>query len=78
MAFRPEGPLVEEFWDNLRRYGLYFITVSTRAIFTIVLPIYELLKNPITVILIIIVFVGSFYLLSQILTAMVGVSEFSY
>lgn len=78
MAFGPDGPLVEEFWDNLRRYGLYFITVSTGAIYTIVLPIYELLKNPITAILIIIVFVGILYLLSQILSAMVGVSEFSY
>ncbi|KAL0926107.1 hypothetical protein M5K25_004497 [Dendrobium thyrsiflorum] len=78
MALGPEGPLVEEFWDNVRRYGLYFITVSTGAIYTILQPIFELLKNPITAILIIIVVVGSFYLLSQVLSAMVGVSEFSY
>ncbi|PKA49712.1 Uncharacterized protein ycf33 [Apostasia shenzhenica] len=78
MALGPEGPLMEEFWDNVRRYGLYIITVSTGAIYTILQPILELLKNPITAILIVIVFVGSFYLLSQVLSAMVGVSEFSY
>ncbi|KAI0525227.1 hypothetical protein KFK09_004620 [Dendrobium nobile] len=30
MALGPEGPLVEEFWDNLRRYGLYFITIALK------------------------------------------------
>ncbi|XP_020594682.1 uncharacterized protein LOC110037958 [Phalaenopsis equestris] len=78
MAFGPEGPLVEEFWDNVRRYGIYFLTVSTGAIYTILQPIFELLKNPVTAILIIVLVVGSFYLLSQVLSAMVGVSEFSY
>lgn len=78
VAFGPEGPLVEEFWDNLRRYGIYFVTVSTGAIYTILQPIFELLKNPITAILIVVVVGGSFYLLSQVLSAMVGVSEFSY
>ncbi|KAJ0973453.1 hypothetical protein J5N97_021412 [Dioscorea zingiberensis] len=29
MAQGPKGPVVEEFWDNMRRYGLYVLTVST-------------------------------------------------
>ncbi|KAK2993687.1 hypothetical protein RJ640_026143 [Escallonia rubra] len=28
LAFGPEGPLMEDFWDNMRRYGLYALTVS--------------------------------------------------
>ncbi|KAG6533078.1 uncharacterized protein LOC121990473 [Zingiber officinale] len=78
MALGPEGPLMEEFWDNVRRYALYVLTVSTGAIYTISQPIFDLLKNPITAVLVVIVFVGTFYLLSQILSAMIGISEFSY
>ncbi|KAE8651850.1 hypothetical protein Csa_006654, partial [Cucumis sativus] len=29
LALGPEGPLVEEFWDNVRRYAIYALTVST-------------------------------------------------
>ncbi|KAG0490739.1 hypothetical protein HPP92_007602 [Vanilla planifolia] len=78
LALGPEGPLVEEFWENVRRYGIFIITVSTGALYTILQPIFELLKSPVTAILIIIVLAGSFYLLFQVLNAMVGISEFSY
>lgn len=78
LAFGPEGPLVEEFWDNMRRYGLYILTVSTGVIYTIFEPILELLKNPISAILIIIILGGSIYLVSQVLSAMFGISEFAY
>lgn len=78
MALGPEGPLVEEFWDNVRRYGLYALTVSTGAIYTIVQPIVELLKNPISAVLILIILVGTLFLLSQVLNAMIGVTEFAY
>ncbi|XP_061339784.1 uncharacterized protein LOC133286392 [Gastrolobium bilobum] len=77
-ALGPEGPLVEEFWDNVRRYALYALTVSTGAIYTIVQPIFELLKNPISAFLIIAILGGSIYIVSQVLSAMVGVSEFAY
>lgn len=77
-ALGPEGPLVEEFWDNVRRYGLYALTVSTGALYTIFRPIVDLLKNPISAILIIALFGGSIFIVSQVLSAMVGVSEFSY
>ncbi|KAH0712225.1 hypothetical protein KY289_008184 [Solanum tuberosum] len=26
LALGPEGPLMEEFWENMRRYGLYALT----------------------------------------------------
>ncbi|KAK2990206.1 hypothetical protein RJ640_014658 [Escallonia rubra] len=30
LAFGPEGPLMEDFWDNMRRYGLYALTWVVR------------------------------------------------
>lgn len=78
LAFGPEGPLMEDFWDNMRRYGLYALTVSTGALYTIFQPILELLKNPISAILVLVILVGSFYIVSQVVTAMVGVSDFAY
>ncbi|GMI72667.1 hypothetical protein like AT4G16410 [Hibiscus trionum] len=78
LALGPEGPLVEEFWDNVRRYALYALTVSTGAIYTIVLPILELLKNPISAVLILVILGGGIFIVSQILSAMVGVTDFTY
>ncbi|CAI9087134.1 OLC1v1021128C1 [Oldenlandia corymbosa var. corymbosa] len=77
-ALGPEGPMVEEFWDNMRRYALYALTVSTGALYIVFQPILELLKNPISAILILIVAGAGFYAVSQVLSAMVGVSDFSY
>lgn len=77
-AFGPEGPLLEEFWENVRRYGLYALTVSTGVLYSVFQPIYELLKNPISAVLVVIIIGGSFFIVSQILSAMVGVSDFNY
>ncbi|KAH0902688.1 hypothetical protein HID58_042191, partial [Brassica napus] len=60
MALGPEGPLMEEFWDNVRRYSVYALTVSTGALSAVFEPIFELLKNPITAVLIFIILGGSF------------------
>ncbi|CAN6168747.1 unnamed protein product [Urochloa humidicola] len=78
LALGPEGPLVEEFWDNMRRYALYVLTVSTGVAYTVLQPIVELLKNPITALLIVAVLAGSGFLVSQVLNAMVGNSDFIY
>ncbi|KAH7837540.1 hypothetical protein Vadar_014986 [Vaccinium darrowii] len=78
LAFGPEGPLMEDFWDNMRRYGLYALTVSTGVAYTLFQPIWELLKNPISAILVLVIFGGSIFIVSQVLNAMVGVSDFSY
>lgn len=78
LAFGPEGPLVEEFWDNVRRYGLYALTVSTGALYTVFQPIFELLKNPISAILILVILGGGIFIVSQVVSAMVGITDFSY
>ncbi|GER52845.1 proteasome subunit alpha [Striga asiatica] len=78
MALGPRGPLMEEFWDNMRRYALYALTVSTGAIYTLLQPIVELLKNPISAVLILVIIGGAIFIVSQVVTAMVGLSDFSY
>ncbi|KAK6932856.1 hypothetical protein RJ641_002480 [Dillenia turbinata] len=78
LAFGPEGPLMEEFWDNMRRYALYALTVSTGVAYTLLQPILELLKNPISAILILTIIGGSIYIVSQVVYLMVGVNEFTY
>lgn len=78
IALGPEGPLVEEFWENMRRYALYALTVSTGVAYAVFQPILELLRNPISAILVVVIITGSVYIVSQVLSAMVGVSDFTY
>ncbi|XP_057968624.1 uncharacterized protein LOC131158075 [Malania oleifera] len=78
LALGPDGPLVEEFWENVRRYFFYFLTVSTGAIYTVLQPIGELLKNPITAIFAVAIIGVTIYVLSLVLSAMFGVSDFVY
>ncbi|XP_050370713.1 uncharacterized protein LOC126788740 [Argentina anserina] len=78
MALGPEGPLMEEFWDNVRRYALYALTVSTGALYVVIQPIYELLKNPISAILVLVLLGGSFFILTQVVSAMIGDTDFNY
>ncbi|KAL4562527.1 hypothetical protein LXL04_034734 [Taraxacum kok-saghyz] len=78
LAFGPEGPLMEDFWDNMRRYGLYALTVSTGVLYAVFQPLYELLKNPISAILVVTILGGGFYIVTQVVSAMIGITEFSY
>ncbi|KAL8158425.1 uncharacterized protein LOC141675122 [Apium graveolens] len=78
LAWGPEGPLLEDFWDNMRRYGLYALTVSTGVLYAVFEPIVQLLKNPISAILILTIIGGGLFIVSQVVSAMIGVNEFSY
>ncbi|XP_024525504.1 uncharacterized protein LOC112344632 [Selaginella moellendorffii] len=78
LAMGPEGPLLEEFWDNMRRYGIYFLTVATGGLYSIFKPIFDLLSNPVTGVLAVIVIVGGLYLVYLTLSAMLGVSDYPY
>ncbi|KAL1804134.1 hypothetical protein ACET3Z_032781 [Daucus carota] len=81
LAWGPEGPLLEDFWDNMRRYGLYALTVSTGVLYAVFEPIVQLLKNPISAILIITILGGGVFIVSQeyvnIWTGKKGITEFS-
>ncbi|MCO5594470.1 hypothetical protein L7F22_048500 [Adiantum nelumboides] len=78
LALGPEGPLVEEFWDNVRRYGLYFLTVFTGGLYSLLQPIFSLLRNPLTAIFTIAFLSGTFYLLYLVLNTMLGITAFNY
>ncbi|KAL5198611.1 hypothetical protein ABZP36_002123 [Zizania latifolia] len=52
--------------------------VSTGVAYTVLQPIVERLKNPVTALLILAVVAGSGFLVSQVFNAMVGDSDFIY
>ncbi|KAJ7256885.1 hypothetical protein O6H91_Y413900 [Diphasiastrum complanatum] len=62
----------------MRRYGLYFITVATGGIYSLVKPLADLLKSPVTAVLLVVVLSGSFYLLYLTLSTMLGIIDFDY
>lgn len=78
LALGPQGPLLEEFWDNMRRYGFYFLTVLSGGIYSLLEPLLSLLKNPLTAVLTVLVISGSIYLLYLTLNTMLGINAFDY
>ncbi|KAL3680094.1 hypothetical protein R1sor_023050 [Riccia sorocarpa] len=78
LAMGPEGPLLEEFWDNMRRYGFYFLTVASGGIYSLVKPLIDALRNPLTAVLVIVVVTGTVYLIGLTVSAMLGINEFEY
>lgn len=79
LAFVPGMPGAEgPFWDNVLRFVVYFITVFTGGLFTLLKPIYELAKNPVTLLLLIVVLGGGFSFLYFSLSAMLGLNDPGY
>eukprot|EP00898_Chlorokybus_atmophyticus_P001105 jgi/Chlat1/1996/Chrsp158S02296 len=75
LAMAPEN---DAFWDNVRRYVAYFFTVASGSAYGLVKPIADLMKKPTTAVLTVIVLGGTGYLLSQALSAMLGLGNFEY
>jgi hypothetical protein len=71
-------PLMEEFWDNVRRYGLYFFTVVSGGLYSLAKPLLDLLKEPSTQFLVAIAVAGTFYLIYLTVSTMLGLTEFDY
>ena len=67
--------LQEDFWQNLGRYGRYFITVLLGTAYTSVKPVGRLLRNPVTAGLVIAVAVGLYFFVSNTLNGMLGVNQ---
>ncbi|XP_024382049.1 uncharacterized protein [Physcomitrium patens] len=78
LALGPEGPLLEEFWDNVRRYGFYFFTVVSGGLYSLTKPLLDLLKDPSTQILVAIAVFGTLYLVYLTVSTMLGLNDFSY
>nr|XP_024382050.1 uncharacterized protein LOC112285443 isoform X2 [Physcomitrium patens] len=72
------GPLLEEFWDNVRRYGFYFFTVVSGGLYSLTKPLLDLLKDPSTQILVAIAVFGTLYLVYLTVSTMLGLNDFSY
>ncbi|CAI7733864.1 unnamed protein product [Closterium sp. NIES-53] len=72
LAFIPTGPLMSEFWDNVGRFVIYFFTVFTGGLYSLVKPIVDLFKKPTTAILVVLVLGGGFYITYLTLSAMLG------
>ncbi|GJP35853.1 hypothetical protein CLOM_g20400 [Closterium sp. NIES-68] len=75
LGFIPTGPLMSEFWDNVGRFVIYFFTVFTGGLYTLVKPIVDLLKKPTTAILVVLVLGGGFYVTYLTLSAMLGLDS---
>lgn len=78
LALGPGGPLMEEFWDNVRRYGFYFFTVVSGGLYSLAKPLVDLLKDPSTQILVLIAVIGTFYLVYLTVSTMLGLNDFEY
>lgn len=78
LALGPGGPLMEEFWDNVRRYGFYFFTVVSGGLYSLAKPLLDLLKDPSTQILVLIAVTGTFYLMYLTVSTMLGLNDFVY
>jgi hypothetical protein len=68
-------PLYDEFWDNTRRFILYFFSVTTGGIYMLVKPVADLFKKPLTAALTVVILGGSFYLVFTVLQLMLGITE---
>jgi len=78
LALGPGGPLMEEFWDNVRRYGFYFFTVVSGGLYSLAKPLLDLMKDPSTQILVAVVVIGTFYLMYLTVSTMLGLNDFVY
>lgn len=78
LALGPGGPVMEEFWDNVRRYVFYFLTVVSGGLYSLAKPLLDLLKDPSTQILVLIVTIGTIYLVYLTVSTMLGLNEFVY
>lgn len=68
-------PLYDEFWDNVRRFILYFFSVTSGGFYMLVRPIGDLFKKPVTAALTVVILGGSFYLVFTVLQLMLGITE---
>lgn len=78
LALGPGGPLMEEFWDNVRRYGFYFFTVVSGGLYSLAKPLLDLLKEPSTQFLVAIAVAGTLYLVYLTVSTMLGLTDFDY
>lgn len=72
LGFIPAGPFASEFWDNVGRFVIYFFTVFTGGLYSLVRPVVDSLKKPTTAIFVVVALGGTFYVTFLTLSAMLG------
>lgn len=75
LALGPEGPLVEEFWENVSRYIAYFFTVASGGAYALLKPIADRLKSPLSAFFVILALSGGAFITYLTLSAMLGLNE---
>ncbi len=65
---------MQEFWENLGRYGRYFITVTLGIFIALFQRLEPLLKNPKSAIALVLLILGIFTFMALTLRAMLGLS----
>eukprot|EP00850_Spirogloea_muscicola_P010042 SM000058S18472 [mRNA] locus=s58:74692:81003:- [translate_table: standard] len=78
LALGPDGPLAEEFWENVTRYISFFVTVLTGGLYSIARPIADLLRRPLSAVLTLAALSGGFYLTYLTISAMLGITPYEY
>eukprot|EP00850_Spirogloea_muscicola_P016295 SM000131S26725 [mRNA] locus=s131:250426:257697:+ [translate_table: standard] len=78
LALGPDGPLAEEFWENVTRYISFFFTVLTGGLYSIARPIGDLLRRPLSAVLTLAALSGGFYLTYLTISAMLGITPYEY
>lgn len=78
LALGPEGPLLEEFWDNVSRYVAYFFTVASGGAYSILKPVADLLRSPVTAVFTVVFIAGVTYLTYLTVSAMLGLEGMTY
>eukprot|EP00803_Ostreobium_quekettii_P006945 evm.model.scf_1246.3 EVM.evm.TU.scf_1246.3 scf_1246:16162-16761(+) len=68
----------EDFWENMARYGRFFLSVMVGSVYVMVKPLGELLKRPGTAVLLILALVLGYFFVTNTIQAMLGLSEFQY
>ena len=79
-ALPPPAPLFDvsaetPIWENIVRYGQYFFSVMLGTGYVMLKPFAQLLKQPVTAVLLIGSVVGLFYFVKTTVNAMLGVDD---
>merc|ERR1712224_810487 len=65
----------EDFWPNMVRYARYFITVMLGTVYIMLKPVFELVKNPVSVAIALFGIAGIIFAIFSVLTLMLGISD---
>lgn len=78
LALGPQGPLVEEFWQNCSKIRSLWIYSEYWCPLHYYFAYIWVAEEPISAILLLMILGATIFIISQVLSAVVGVTEFNY